>query len=499
MLQTLAALSLALLLLSSIAWGQDNPTPAQTPEGGQQTPDSAQEPAAPTPALVQNSVPAVVENPPISGLDQPGLSKRGAAISYLQFGAHASESLDTNIDDTLGGSGVHTITDALGSVDLQRLWSNYDLAADYVGGVGYYNLGRIGFKQIQQFDIDQKIRWKRGQLGIRDSFSYLPEGNFAGAYGALNLLGETVGGGSFSGENVLMGGTTFGSLAQVPRITNLALVDLVENLTPKSSITVSAGYGLLHYTDQEAAQTAGSFLGSTQVTAQVGYDHIIGRHDQAAIVYAFQDFKFASPLAPVESFHTNLIQLMWGHRISGKMDFLLAAGPQLTSLVVAGVPDKRLTVSGRSVLRYRFTKTNVELSYNRYTTGGSGFFAGARTNVARLGVDRPLNRVWTLFTDVGYSHNAREQSLQQFCPDPSDPLDITLCEVTNATTYAYGFAGMGVHRKIGHDLRVFGSYQFNYLTFNSTFCVTDIPCDRIAQRHVVAVGLNWTPRPIRID
>ena len=30
-------------------------------------------------------------------------------------------------------------------------------------------------------DIDQKITWKRGQLSVRDSFSYLPEGNFGGS------------------------------------------------------------------------------------------------------------------------------------------------------------------------------------------------------------------------------------------------------------------------------------------------------------------------------
>ena len=517
--QTLALLALALLMMTmaSVAWGQDNSTTpqTQTPEGAQQqTPDQTQEgqPSEPAPALV-NPVAPVVENPPISGLDTPGLGKRGTPMSYLQYGAHLSESVDSNVDDTLGGSSVHTITTGLGSLALQRLWQNYDLALDYVGGVGYYNLSRVGLKQIQQFDVDQRVRWKRGQLGIRDSFSYLPEGNFAGAYGALNLLGEEVGGGSFSGSNVLMGGTTFGSLAQIPRITNLALVDAVENLTPKSAITASGGYGLVHYTGDNPETQGIGFLGSTQLTGQVGYDRIFGKHDQAAIVYAYQNFAFASPAAPVSAFHTNLIQLMWGHRISGRMDFLLAAGPQLTSLTVSTAENTRLTVSGRAQLRYRFRDATTELSFNRYTTSGSGLFAGARTNVGRLGVSKPLNRVYTLFLDAGYSANAREQSLTEAqlleCSIAAIGQDVPPCPGTVANKYSYGFAGAGIHRQIGHDLRVFASYQFNYLSFDTSFCTNQAvgstpgaalpPCNRIAQRHVGAVGLNWTPRPIRID
>ena len=72
---------------------------------------------------------------------------------------------------------------------LKRLWSHFDLGLDYVGGAGYYSLQGEGFKSLQQMDIDQKISWKRGQLSIRDSFSYLPEGNFGGAYGSTGSQG----------------------------------------------------------------------------------------------------------------------------------------------------------------------------------------------------------------------------------------------------------------------------------------------------------------------
>src|SRR5260370_30433449 len=85
----------------------------------------------------------------------------------------------------------------LGRLNLQKLWRNYAVAMDYIGGVVYYNRTGIGLQQLHQFDIDNRINWKRGQLAIRDSFSYLPEGNFGfeayGGSGAYNSGLSTLG------------------------------------------------------------------------------------------------------------------------------------------------------------------------------------------------------------------------------------------------------------------------------------------------------------------
>jgi hypothetical protein len=480
--------------LMSVCWGQDEP-PAQPPATTPGVPqDSSQQPASPSPAIGTENPPAPVsENPPITSLDLPGLEPHPAPLSYLQLGAHVLESADSNAANLLGGSGVHSITTALGSVDLERLWSNYDLALDYVGGVGYYNVQGIGFKQVQQLDVDQRITWKRGQLALRDSFSYLPEGNFAGAYGTFNQEGQP-GGGAISSGNVFIGGLVLGSLGDVSRIVNVASGDLVENLTPKSSVTASAGYALLHYTSNNFVGVPGGtpnegigFLGVTQISGQAGYDRILGPHDQAAIVYGYQNFDFAvNGLA----FHTDLIELMWGHRISGRMDFLIGAGPQFVDINQSGVQDTRLNVSGRASLRYKFPKTTATLAYDRFVTSGSGFFAGARSDIGRAGLARPIGRQWTAFADVGYAHNSAEQ-----------PVGFgSLVLGVNATTYQYGFAGFGLHRQLGHDFRVYGSYQFDYLSFDNSFCGPGIAaCSRISQRHIGTLGLDWTPRPTRLD
>jgi len=394
---TLGLLAVAL----SGAWAQDTSTPPATgtaPDANAQS----QEPVSPLPAYGQeNPPPAVTENPPLSGIDLPSLEPHAAPLSYLQPGATVSQSLDTNPTTALGGQSAYSVSRALGSMTLQRLWSHYDLALDYIGGVAYYDLQGQGLKNLQQMDINQKLSWKRGELNLRETFSYLPEGNFGAAYGSLGSTGIASLGNT--GAAPLLTGSILGDLGLAPRILNVSMADVEEYLSPKSSITAAGGYGFTHFYGDDAT-TGTQFLGSSEAFAQVGYSRVMTSHTQVALMYAYQGFDFNfSGL----SFHSNIFQAMYGHRISGRMDFLIAAGPQLTFIgaecsaldvitdpdqcsinasgaVEGTIPDRRLGVAGRARLRYRFTKTELDASYSRFDTNGSGLFAGAQTDVALL-------------------------------------------------------------------------------------------------------------------
>jgi hypothetical protein len=502
------------------AWAQDSTTPPPPAEG---TAPSA--PQEPVPAYGQeNAPPPISENPPLSGLDLPSLEPHAAPLSYIQPGATFSESADSNTANTLGGGQFASITRGLGSITLQRLWSNYDLALDYVGGVGYYDVKGQGLKALQQADVDQKITWKRGQLSLRDSFSYLPEGNFGGAYGSGGSQGiASMGTTAFSS---FWGGSSTGTLGLAPRIMNVSLADISENLTPKSSVTVAGGYALTHFYGNDVS-TGGPFIGSSQVTAQVGYNRLISSHTQIALVYGYQAFDFS---VFGTAFHSHVIQGMYGHRISGRMDLLLGAGPQITlidtqsavcsdpalgtlctqlggTLIPTTVKNTKLGAAAQARLRYNFPRMSMELSYERFETSGSGLFAGAQSDIVRLSVKRPLSRVWTAFADIGYSHNSRiqplsDQQLQQCGAAASSGgsgSSSIACPANDANSYSYGFIGGGMHRAFGRNFNGFFSYQFNEIAFDSSFCVTAGPCNRISNRHVVTIGLDWTPRPIRID
>jgi hypothetical protein len=199
---------------------------------------------------------------------------------------------------------------------------------------------------------------------------------------------------------------------------------------------------------------------------------------------------------------------MYGHRISGRMDFTIGAGPQFThisdSADVCVIPGLSLTecppgastvetqaanhigAAGRVSLRYRFPKTMMSLSFQRYDTSGSGVFAGSLTDTAHLDIRRPLTRVWDLFSDFGYSKNERLQ---------------VAGSTVAANTFTYGYGGVGLHRQFGRSLRGFVSYQFNELGFDTSCPVpgTTAACSRLSQRQVGSIGVDWTPRPIRLE
>jgi hypothetical protein len=508
-------LTLTLTMCSaSVAWaqGDEPPTPAPAPAFGQ-----------------DNPAPTVSENPPISAIDQPGLEPHAAPESFLLPGLHFSESVDSNVGDTLGGSKVSSVTRGLGSLTMQKLWRNYAVAMDYIGGVVYYDQQGIGLQQLHQFDIDNRINWKRGQLAIRDSFSYLPEGNFGfQAYGGSGAYNSSLGGmgssllgaSAFGGQTSSFNGGSGVSVGQVPRLTNLGLADIVENLSPKSSITLSAGYGIVHFYGNLTAITGVpaniSFIGSSEETVQFGYDRTLNPKDQVAVTYGYQGFNFSTVGTAI---HSHVVQAMYGHRISGRLDFTIGAGPQFTHISdvgfvctylgipvnvlpndcagiggsLVGVPQNanHIGVAGRVSIRYRFPKTSVSLSYDRFNTSGSGLFAGSRSDTVVLDAQRPLSRVWDVFGDVGYSRSSR--------------LQVGGSSV-NANSFSYTYAGVGLHRQFGRNLRGFVSYQFNDMAFDTPCPVsaTLIPtstvgCNNRSQRNVGSIGVDWTPRPIRLD
>ena len=184
---------------------------------------------------------------------------------------------------------------------------------------------------------------------------------------------------------------------------------------------------------------------------------------------------------------------MWGHRISGRMNLILGAGPQFTQFSATG-GGLHISAAGRALLDYQFTKTTFHASYVHFITSGSGFFAGADSDIVRVSAWRPLRRRWDGFTDIGYSRNSRE--LPETCVISSTG---ETCPGVSANVYKYAFAGAGMSRNFGRQFRAYFSYQFNYLTFDNSFCGATGDCNRISQRHVGTIGLDWTPRPWRID
>ena len=462
-----------LALAFGIGWAQEGDT--QPSSAGSQAPAAAVGPTTTAPD----------DNPPISSLDSPSLEPLGTARSFLQPGLHLSQSVDSNVSNATGNSGVSSVTRALGSLELQRLWANYQTSLDYIGGGAFYSSRSANATQLHQLELDQRVLWRTGQLALRDSFSYFPEGSFGyGAYGGAGTvggLGGIGGGGGLAGGG--LGGSTFfgsgqfASIGQTPRISNTALAQVTESLNPRSSVTMTGSYGLVHYLDN----TLG-FINSRQIAAQVGYNYQLNRSDQVALVYGYQSFRYPSSFG--SNFNSHVINALYGHRISGRMDVVLGGGPQITLIDNALTGStSRISMSGRAALHYRFPRTSLALSYDHFNTSGSGLFAGATSDVSRLSMNHPISRLWNLNADIGFTHNTRIQNVT----------------VVNSRKFDYLYLGGALRRQLGRDFSAYVSYQFNYLFLDSSFCGTATSCSSNSQRHVALIGLDWRPHPIRLD
>ncbi|MGA2978971.1 MAG: hypothetical protein ABSD76_05215 [Terriglobales bacterium] len=448
----------------------------------------------PAPAFGQNAPVLDPENPPVTGLDEPGLELRMASRSFISPALQVSEAADTNGSNAIGGSDLQSITRVLGAFDLQQFWPKSDLFLEYLGGGAFYG-NPYQAKQLQAAGLEAVTRWRTGQLTLRDAFSYLPDGSFfIGTYGGAPGLGLASGSMGIGMQGGSLPGTVtnaqFGSIGDIPRLANTAILDAVQALNPRSAITVAGGFSNAHFYDSAECAMPGNtcLINSDQVTLEGGYSHLVSRRDQVGAVYAFQLFQF--PQSSGGEIYNHIVNVRWSHTITGRLSLIAGAGPQYTDLEEGGY-YKHWSVSARVLLRYKIGHASIIATYEKFTSAGSGFLAGADTQAARLGYKRPLGRTWEFYGDAGFSNNKRIQSLQS-----------TLLGAVNATSYDEGSAGAIFRKHLGRSYDFFAAYRFSEVDFITP---GDQPVDlpgstgRIGLRHEGMVGVEWHPKPTRIE
>lgn len=455
--------------------------------------DTRQPGTTPAPAFGQSAPVLNPENPPVTGLDEPALDLRTASRSFVAPALQLSESADTNAGNQFGSTKVQSVTRFLGALDVQRFWSRTDFLAEYLGGGALYS-GDLSVRQMHALGAEIVDRWRTGQITLRDALSYLPEGSFTfGTYGGTPGLGiANVGIGMGDSGGGLPGSQSFGngqlgSVGLIPRISNTAIADAVQSLTPRTAITVAGGFSNAHFFDDTH-----QLINSDQTTVQAGFSHLLNRHDQFGAIYGYQLFRF--PQISGGQVQSHIVNLRWSHTISGRMSLLAGAGPQYT-IVETNLPpseEKHWSANGRVQLRYKMQRTSFVLAYEKYVSSGSGFYAGSDTQVARLGMKRSISRTMDLFADLGYSHNKRLGTV-------SSGLGAA------GNVYDEGFAGAVVRKHFGRFYDVFAAYRFGEVGFDvaqDNLCHF-IPglgsCGNISQRHTGTVGVEWHPTPIRIE
>ena len=250
-------------------------------------------------------------------------------------------------------------------------------------------------------------------LEVRDAFNYLPSGalDLSTAEG-MPGLGIAFGVGTGEGAPGIMrfgGGNE--AIGDIQRVANTAVANVVQAISPRSAVTVLGAFGNSHFFDNSdncsGSQTAPSLINSDETSVEGGYSRLVSRRDQIATVVAYQIFRF--PYCTGGELRNEVFNIRWSRTISGRMRFVVGAGPQHTNLQF-GTAQESWSLSGRALLHYQFERTSLVVGWIKYTSSGLGYYAGADTQLARLSLRRPIRRRFDLITFLGYAHNKRLQT-----------------------------------------------------------------------------------------
>jgi hypothetical protein len=454
---------------------QDQPIPAYHSPLASQADNG--DPNAPPPQLLP-------DNRPLTGLQDPSLGVPSTNHSYWTPHAELSLTLDTEPPDGGASSGFTTWTSITGGVDLRWLSGRSDMTVDYLGGGVFSNDGNSSNGTIQDLNFVDRFSFRRWALTVIEQAAYTPETAFgSGGFPGISFPGGAPGlGGLIPGQTIIT--------SEGPRFLNSSLGEIDVFLTPRSSLTFSGGYSLLHTFDQD-------LLDYGDIVAQAGYNYRLSRKDTVGISYSFSGFRYTNF---DESINTSTILLSYGRSITGRLAFRVGVGPQFASFSTPIIPGTGVGTIGppsggsasnlywflSTSVQYQMERTALSASYSHGVSGGSGVLAGSLADTVSGSAVRQLSRPSTGSLNVGYSRNTglTVNGLPQI-PDSNQPFD-------------YWFAGVNYSHLWGRSLNVNLGYQLQYQNSNSSFCV-GAGCGSSFVRNLISFSVGWRRQPIPIE
>jgi hypothetical protein len=392
-----------------------------------------------------------------------------------------------------GGQTVLTgISVASASLNFNRNWSQYHFSTVYSGGETF-NLGygqATGFfgqtaphYQYHDLTVTQEAAWARWHILLRDDFTATPGAAFTsqgmGGPGLTSQFSSLLGTSLNSFGQQFQPAETINT-SQVMRYRNSILGQAEYSFSRRSAFTFSGSYGLLTFA------TTGYF-NSTMVNGQAGYDYLLDPSDSFAILASYGRINFTGTGIPSTGTSTigtgNSVQdyvgaLAYGRKITGRLAFQVAAGPQEILFTGAGGVGNfhTLFVSVNSALTYERRRSGLGFSYGRGLTGGSGVFLGATSNTFSASAHHQFTRSLSGGINAGYAMN---DSLPQ--------------AGVATTKFDNWFVGANLGRQVGQHVEV----NFNYGATeqnNPATCLV-ASCGGTGLQQTIGLSINWHLRP----
>jgi hypothetical protein len=415
----------------------------------------------------------------LTGVQDLSLGTIPLSHSYWQPRLSVSGTVDSNPEFSSVSSDWGTWTTMIGGVDIHHTSGFSDMLLSYSGGGMFATGASAESGVIQELSFADRFSFRRSTFSVFEQLSYLPESSFgfAGTAGAgIPGVGSGVGLGT---------GFTPGESILAPRGQNLSSTTAVEydyKLSPRASLTFVGSYAMLHYFENDLAD-----FGDTNF--QAGYNYQLTKKDTIAVSYLFGAYRYQDEN---QSINLNTIQGSYGRRITGRLAFQIAAGPQFVSSTSpitssTSTPSSPPTGGSQSALywtlnaslRYQLRRASLNATYNHGLTGGSGVLAGAETDIVTGSVSQQVSRTFNVSWNAGYSRNN----------------GFAVGTTSSAQTYSYWFTGVNVTHPFGRSLDMFGNYQLQYQDNSTNGCVGS-SCSSNLIRNQIAIGVQVHKQPI---
>lgn len=358
-----------------------------------------------------------------------------------------------------------------GNLSLLQAWGHAQLSMNYSGGGGISTDSSQGNNYLHQVEITQTFDWRRWQLQFIDQFAYLPESQF-GFGGTTNLSIPGVGGSIAPPAlglqtSYVPSQAVFSSFG--PRYSNSVVTQLIYALSPRTSITATGSYGLLHFVK------AGN-IDSMDAIGSLGYNYALTKKDTLGLLYRFTRYEYSGNPQTIDD---HVFNVAYGHKVTGHVALQLFAGPEITAFAIPiANTSNRISASGGATVTYALARGGFSLTYNHGVSNGSGVLAGSNSDQISTSVNHLIGRAWQANINFGYAKN---RALAQN-------------QAQNSQSFNSYFMGGGLNRPLGRNATFSLSYTAYIQGISQTVCSPG-GCSSSTTQHQISLGFTWHTRP----
>jgi hypothetical protein len=352
-----------------------------------------------------------------------------------------------------------------GSLNLEQRRGHYHLRIAYNGAETIYEPSYYGTHYLPYHDgaISHEINSGRWTLRLRDDLLYSWGSSFSGLFTGVPVQ---------AGNNALNGiQPSLASSATIQtglsrQLNNTALAEVDYAFSRRTTAVFVGTYSLMHFMDL-------GYVNSQSFIGRVGYNYALSAKNNIGLTYEYNLLSYAGTSGRLRN---NSVQLAFGRKVTGRLAFQLAAGPQLLAFENFEPSMRRqLSWSAFSAISYQRHRTGYSVSYFRGVTAGSGVYLGSNGETVTVTANQGITRSWSASVDGGYAINKALLPAAGF-----------------ASQFDDWFTSANLGRRIGPQVRVSVNYGYQQQTSRGGTCPVS-SCTLPGSFSQGGVSLQWQP------